>query len=254
MSLPLGGRADMRGKDGDRFSLLSARNVSFAAETTESHFRQKMGKQLVHGTHFTKAFLTLCTNATGAIVHVTVTAAVTPWFPPYATVVIVGETDTKPRKIAAGAKQTPRFALEDVTVVAESGSHVVVSAGGWRIELIRRPLYKALPKSKTRSYLNVNVRAVGADPRNAHGILGQAFAHAALGRKVEGKLDDYNGTEVTTSAQAEGAIEGVYTDYKLAAPFDTAFKYSRFYDATPASAVATAAPALSASAHSEEDA
>ena len=48
--------------------------------------------------------------------------------------------------------------------------------------------------------------------------------------------------------------EGVYTEYKLAAPFDTAFKYSRFDDATPAPAVAAAAPALSASAHSEEDA
>ena len=59
---------------------------------------------------------------------------------------------------------------------------------------------------------------------------------------------------MTTSAQAEGAIEGVFTEYKLAAPFDTAFKYSRFDDATPAPAVAVAAPALSASAHSEEDA
>ena len=34
----------------------------------------------------------------------------------------------------------------------------------------------------------------------------------------------------TTSAQAEGAIEGVYTDYKVAKGGVTSFKYSR-YDA-----------------------
>ena len=33
---------------------------------------------------------------------------------------------------------------------------------------------------------------------------------------------------MTTSAQAEGAIEGVYTDYKLANVFSTRFKFSRY--------------------------
>ena len=32
----------------------------------------------------------------------------------------------------------------------------------------------------------------------------------------------------TTSAQAEGAIEGVYTDYRLKYPSSTNFTYSRF--------------------------
>ena len=31
-----------------------------------------------------------------------------------------------------------------------------------------------------------------------------------------------------TSAQAEGAIEGVYTDYKLPSTFSTDFKFSRY--------------------------
>jgi len=34
-------------------------------------------------------------------------------------------------------------------------------------------------------------------------------------------------------AQAEGAIEGIWSDYKMTAPFATDFKYSRF-DATSA--------------------
>eukprot|EP00966_Prymnesium_polylepis_P188006 4358132-Prymnesium_polylepis.1 len=36
---------------------------------------------------------------------------------------------------------------------------------------------------------------------------------------------------VTTSAQAEGVIEGVYTDYELKTPFSTLFKFSRFNSA-----------------------
>jgi hypothetical protein len=34
--------------------------------------------------------------------------------------------------------------------------------------------------------------------------------------------------QVTTKAMAEGAIEGEHTDYKMAAPFATEYKYSRF--------------------------
>ena len=63
-----------------------------------------------------------------------------------------------------------------------------------------------------------------------HGIVGQSFdgSHVA----VSGKQDDYgNGPEFTTSAQAEGAIEGTHKDYIMPTPFATAFKYGRF-DAT----------------------
>ena len=41
-----------------------------------------------------------------------------------------------------------------------------------------------------------------------------------------------------TTAQAEGAIDGVYTDYRLPrtdGPYSTAFGYSRFNDAVTAS-------------------
>ena len=254
MMLPHGGRADFKGEDGKAFVLLSAPNVSFAAETTESHFQQKMGKQTVHGTHFTKAFFTLRTNITGQIVRVTVTAAITPWFSPYATVSVVGE-NTKPRKVAFG--HGPTFELEDVSVTADSKTHVLVRTAGWALAVTRRILFKPLPTSKTRNYLNVDVKPESADPRLAHGMLGQAFGPALLGRTVEGKLDNYSAAEVSTSAQAEGAIEGVYTDYKLATPFSTTFKYSRFDEArlqTNLSQIYMWSPALVASASDEEDA
>ena len=43
-----------------------------------------------------------------------------------------------------------------------------------------------------------------------------------------GKTDEYKGTEITTSAMGEGAIEGVADDYEVLGKFDTAFKFSRW--------------------------
>jgi len=46
---------------------------------------------------------------------------------------------------------------------------------------------------------------------------------------VSGKTDDYKDRqEVTTTAMAEGAIEGSANEYTVSGPFDTGFKYSRF--------------------------
>ena len=60
-----------------------------------------------------------------------------------------------------------------------------------------------------------------------HGIIGQSFDGSQLA--VTGKQDQYtDAPEFTTSAQAEGAIEGNYTQYMLAAPFATTFAYDRF--------------------------
>ena len=51
---PNGRRADFRGQPDTAFNLLSAPNISFAGWVSKSDFHQKYGKQLVHGTHFTK--------------------------------------------------------------------------------------------------------------------------------------------------------------------------------------------------------
>ena len=66
------------------------------------------------------------------------------------------------------------------------------------------------------------------------GIIGQSFDGNKIA--VSGRLDQYGlptdkkggSSDFTTSAQAEGAIEGVHTDYMLPSPFATAFKYERF--------------------------
>ena len=51
---------------------------------------------------------------------------------------------------------------------------------------------------------------------------------------VEGRKDDYSLQEVTTTAMAEGAIEGEASDYKLPSAYETKYRFSRF-DAVKAS-------------------
>ena len=72
---------------------------------------------------------------------------------------------------------------------------------------------------------------VDDDPVAPHGLIGQSFDRDSLA--VDGNIDFLRGPEVTTTAQAEGAIEGTAMDYKMAGKFASAFKYSRFDVATP---------------------
>lgn len=64
-----------------------------------------------------------------------------------------------------------------------------------------------------------------------HGIIGQSYDGDAT--PLNGRRDDYSSPEVFTVAMAEGAIEGSASDYAVAEPYETRFKFSRF-DATMA--------------------
>ena len=61
-----------------------------------------------------------------------------------------------------------------------------------------------------------------------HGIVGQSFDGDGIG--IIGARDPVPraGTNLTTTAMAEGAIEGTWRDYVMASEYDTAFKFSRF--------------------------
>jgi len=60
-----------------------------------------------------------------------------------------------------------------------------------------------------------------------HGLVGQSFSTPG---QRNGKRDGYPRTAgtVTTSAQAEGAIEGSAALYELPSPYATGFAFSRF--------------------------
>ena len=84
----------------------------------------------------------------------------------------------------------------------------------------------------------------GASARLPHGIIGQSFASTA---PRNGMLDDYPGEgEFTTTAQAEGAIEGEAAMYEVPNSHAVGFAFSRFDGAALPSALAGEALAAGA--------
>ena len=90
--------------------------------------------------------------------------------------------------------------------------------------------------------LDIGFTARGDAPARdkPHGIVGQSYATPGLERHGKKDLYPFSGS-YTTSAQAEGAIEGSASDYQVASPYATDFAFSRFNAArgAPASAEAT---------------
>ena len=132
-----------------------------------------------------------------------------------------------------------RFSSAEFTI----GDWTAVVRGNWVYDRISGPAHR----------LDLSLRARGgvAARHLPHGIIGQAFASA---EPRHGRVDEYpaSGT-FTTSAMAEGAIDGNAAMYELAGPHATAFAFSRF-EAAEVSAVARGALAADADAASTDGA
>jgi hypothetical protein len=241
-----GGLADFRGKDNQVYSMVSAPNISFAMRVKDTDFL--LPRQLVHGSFFTNAYFTVRTQD-GSLLHVSIDAA-KPGF--------VLHMDDKVVEIGAHRTLEYNGALIESKEVATK-----VTAAGWTIGVKRSAIKAPLKEIKWR--LDVDIATEDGKEEFVvapHGILGQTFDGDNTG--VNGALDKYHsaGTEFTTTAQAEGFIEGVADDYILSQPFDTKFKFSRFDTVTPTAARNVAAlsgekfaasKTLKAAGSSEED-
>jgi len=231
LRLAHGGRTDFRGTNGKVYNILSAPNISFSVETSNSHFYQDYGKQLVHGSHFRKAYFVLRTP-TGQTIKVASYAHDCPYhvFKSY-----------EPFKVFTQASGDSLRAANADIFWSERG-RVTVRASGWEVNVTCRTLYKPV-SGTSRMTQDVTIRTLDDNEFLSakygkanvhlvapHGIIGQSFTPGL--QLKDGKLDNYtDAAEVTTTAQAEGAIEGVYTDYEVKA-WSPVYKYSRF-DAKP---------------------
>ena len=133
----------------------------------------------------------------------------------------------------------------DDLLVTTDWSSATVETKEFRFVLRGQPVYNRIDGPRHR--IDVEVTQKVADREFAvppHGLLGQAYDGDAKPRA--GRLDvypprDFNGT-FTTTAMAEGAIDGVAADYVVASPFETRFKYSAFaYPMAPAAVAAVEA-------------
>lgn len=197
--------------------------------------------QVVHGSFITKLFIKVRSPVTGQLLRGSVHADQYNSFRSYAEDAVSTYTNKT------------RVELPGVDMLQLSGGRSVIHGAGWEVFVNRRRLRKPLStrsagvslKDSESWFLDTSFNILDKDAASAkkfghstigriapHGIIGQSFDGSMIA--VSGKQDKYNDLpEFTTTAQAEGALEGKHTDYIMTAPFATDFKYSRFDAKSP---------------------
>jgi len=122
-------------------------------------------------------------------------------------------------------------------------SSIFVRGGGWEVNFTRKPIYNQVTGS-SKWHFDISMRMLdgqtGFEIHHGqasttclpHGVIGQSYDSDDLA--VDGATDNYAHDNmaspvVTTSAQAEGAIEGKAANYITSSRFNTSFQYSRFH-------------------------
>lgn len=227
-----GGHADFKGENGAVYNLVSARNVSFSAGFVYDDFN--LPRKVVHGSHMGSAFWTLrtycpsCDNwgpkRRSRIITVSFNASAK--LPNAAVVRELGKEGSHRVVDGSGTWRADNVAVS----MHGHGRTVVVTDGRWKFSVSSKEFPNA-GANPGKFLLHVSVDTLydaDHDVVAPHGLIGQSYDGDLVG--LDGAQDDYknSGEEMTTTAQAEGAIEGVGADYKISHGFTTDFKYSRF--------------------------
>jgi len=245
-----GGRADFRGSHRDYYAFVSSPGYHFAPHFQEVDFWFDTVTglhQLVHGTFMTKAVWRMRTSAGKELVVLAEAmkrGELSVLVLPKVTVLPKASVQTIP------LKPWQKVAFDDITIETRMLTASVESPA-WQVNVTSKPIYGLVQPLLNETHVHghwaedqrrLDLLIHGAFPqRDAHGIVGQSFRDSTV---RHGKLDEYGITNysvaaeqanadgylppMTTSAQAEGAIEGVYTDYKLPTPLSTNFKFSQY--------------------------
>jgi hypothetical protein len=203
---------------------------------------QRWGGQIVHGSFITGAFFRAHLEedldvSVAVLAHEPDSYRLCPMFMQEVSVSSVNECDS----------QTATLHFSGFSVEMISGQRVRVRGSSFEFVVTHRTLRKPIVNGTaaptghlSRWFLDTEVRALDGNKElfskykdsmhgivSPHGIIGQSFDGSNVA--VSGKHDDYgDAPEFTTTAQAEGAIEGNYTQYIVSAPFANDFKYARF--------------------------
>ena len=219
LGLAHGGKADFCGCDGCLFNFLSTRDVAVNARLRATTFM--LNGSEVHGTFVTEVHMA------------TLDRGLDRWFNASYWAEEVGEGNWGWKAVngSCGGVSFPLFPHHTFTCGASSAktahSSAVFALPEWEVSVQSRPVYDRIDGPKHR--LDLSLRPLLPEARLVewpHGLIGQSFDGDA--RPRQGKQDDYSTPVVWTTAQAEGAIEGVADDYRVAAPFATEFRFSRF--------------------------
>jgi len=225
-----GGKADFRGKNNTVYNLLSARNMSVNALFVYDDF--VLPRRVVHGSYMSAAYVTLQTWCPSCARQWNTRASrnLTVGFNVTSQVAEVREKGKKLRSLKYG-DESVRIGNAHVTMHGRP-QMLQITDGKWNVVVTSKSFPNAAA-NPGKKLLHINLEPVSgysveSDVNAPHGIIGQSYDGDNVG--VSGKLDAYHtaGAEMTTEAQAEGAIEGTADDYQMPSPFATEFKFSRF--------------------------
>ena len=238
-----------------RLSLATAEFAPYFQEVDFWYFAPTGAKQLVHGTFMTKAAWRIRTSM-GRELLIKADAMKKGMLdvlvvPSLADSLALDAPDLA--SLALTVKPWQRIAFDDVKIETYMLTATVETAE-WSVNVTAKPIYGLVQPMINETHVHghwaedqkrLDLVIKGSFPQpDAHGIVGQSYRDSEV---RHGKLDDYGIDEagatkrmadvangegmmppLTTSAQAEGAIDGVYTDYELDSPFATSFAYSRY--------------------------
>jgi len=268
ISFAHGGKADFRGSHRASYVFISSAGYQFAPYFQEVDFNYHgvSGRwQKVHGTFMTKALWRV--RAASGRELLIVTEAMGPGETSVLTLPEAARSgeviSLEPSEIA----KMPSISLKPWQSRAFDGVHVetrmlsvVVTTALWNVTITSKAIFGLVPPLLNATHVHgrwdeyqrrLDIIIHGAFPQpNAHGIVGQSYRDASV---RSGKMDVYAADAaleesapnaehtplppMTTVAQAEGAIDGVFTDYKLLNVLSTSFRFSHFDDPMDAASV-----------------
>ena len=215
------GRADFRGREGALYALYSSDGVAVNVGVRNATFR--LNGATIHGTFITQAHVVLRDAERRSFFNLSFWADNVGTHH-YSYTMINGTCESK-GYVALGPKGSyacdgARAWVDYSTLHVEGGDDGMHA--GLRVNVGVRPVFDRIDGSMHRIDLRI---MPGHRTDVAHGLLGQGFD----GLPHHGEVDVYPKTgQFTTSAWANGAIEGRPRDYEVASRFDTRFPFSRF--------------------------
>ena len=226
-----GDRADFRGDDHAVYNVLSARDLSLSVRLEHSDYTSPYSKQLIHGSWVRAAFWVIRTRRSHSLLKISWEARVD-----RAYLELLNGTSGKTQHIELPKHMREPFHVDGVRI-ERTKSTLTVKTPRW-LTYVKKEWWNPHPNILRMNIKIHPTRATARDAVAPHGLLGQTYDRdrAALSGRTDSYTKRPKGSpqELFTRASAEGAIEGEPNDYKLASPFATAFRFSRF-DATRAS-------------------
>jgi len=205
-----GAIADFRGINDTVFNILSIPRFSFSMKTMDVPFLLPKPMK-VDGSFFTNSYIVFKSSACDVLVKMD---AEKPGFD-----ITLGKSSSQKRY-----NKYSSFECDDFKIITKDISYEII-VKNTIIKVIRKPIYNSLSKLNWR--FDTQIKTKYSSTKEVHGIIGQSFQ---MNKPVtNGKLDDYSVSNyLKTSAQAEGFLEGVYTDYIMKDIKSPYFTYSKF--------------------------